>query len=193
MTDPRRAGPLFAGIESWTEPSPLPDEPLITRIQESSARAVQAQPLIADTPMRPPPPAATASTRVVSTSNRHGAPSCATSSRVDFTLRAPRRALGVPFEPTRKDTVPSPWPLVPRGTIHDVSDVTVQVHSRAALTVRLPEPPPEGKALGDISTETAHLVALGAVAVTDVDVDDELQAVTTRVMRARTVACSRTR
>jgi hypothetical protein len=112
---------------------------------------------------------------------------------VDFTLRAPRRALGVPFEPTRKDTVPSPWPLVPRGTIHDVSDVTVQVHSRAALTVRLPEPPPEGKALGDISTETAHLVALGAVAVTDVDVDEELQAVRMRTMKARTAACSRTR
>jgi hypothetical protein len=107
---------------------------------------------------------------------------------VDSTLKAPRREAGVPFDPTRKDTVPSPWPLVPSGTIHDVSDVTVQVHSRAALTVRFPEPPPGGKALGDISTETAHLVALGAVAVTDVDVDDELQAVTTAAIRARTAA-----
>jgi hypothetical protein len=110
---------------------------------------------------------------------------------VDSTLKAPRRELGEPFDATRNGTVPSPWPLVPSGTIHAVSDVTVQVHSRAALTVRLPEPPPEGNAFGAISTEIAHLVALGAVAVTDVD--DELQALTTTAMRARTGARSRTR
>jgi hypothetical protein len=30
MTDPCRAGPLFAGIESWTEPPPFPEAPLVT-------------------------------------------------------------------------------------------------------------------------------------------------------------------
>jgi hypothetical protein len=108
VTAPSRADPLFAAIDSWTEPVPLAAAPSVTLIHEFNARAVQPHPFIAETPMRPPPPPAPTSTRVVSRSNRHGAPSCETSSRVDCTVNAPRRSFGVPFAATRNGRVASP-------------------------------------------------------------------------------------
>ena len=66
MTDPSRAGPLFAAIERPTTPVPLADAPLVTLIHDSSARADHAQSAIAVTSIRTSAPPASTSTRVLS-------------------------------------------------------------------------------------------------------------------------------
>jgi hypothetical protein len=67
-----------------------------------------------------------------------------------------------------------------------VSELTLQVHSRVVLIVTFPEPPPEENELGDVVAVIAHFVALGAVAVTDVD--EEVQPLTNKLTNPTTAA-----
>jgi hypothetical protein len=69
-----------------------------------------------------------------------------------------------------------------------VSELTVQVHSRAPLIATLPDPPAGGKEFGDVVAAIAHFVALGAVVVTTVD---EPQPVTHRAMKPRAAGWNR--
>ena len=160
-------------------------------IQASSARASHAQPVIAVTPIRALPPSSPSSTRAVSRSKRHGAPSCASSRCVDSMVNPPRRGAGAPLASTPKVTLASPWPLVRPGTIHWASERIVQVHSPAAVIAMLPEPPVGGKELGDVTAAIAHFVVLGAVTV---DVVDEPQPPwNTTAITPRTIVSRRTR
>jgi hypothetical protein len=159
-------------------------------IHESRTSAVQAQPLMVTTFTRTVPPVSARSTRRGSTSNRHGAPSCASSIRVSSMLNAPRRGFGVAFALTWTATVSSPCPVVRSGTIHCASDVIVQLHSRPAAIEMVPEPPGDGNELGVGLAVIAHFAAVGAVAL--IDEDEELQPSTVRVRSPRTASGSRT-
>jgi hypothetical protein len=92
----------------------------------------------------------------------------------------PRRAFEVSFAMTRKGKLASPWPLVRSSTSQEASELIVQLHSRALVTARVPEPPACGKERGDVVAETSHFVALGTV----VDVDADVQPMTRRTRPA---------
>jgi hypothetical protein len=65
-TVPCRADPAFAPTVNSTDPLPLPDA-RVTAIHESTARAVQSHPAMAETWTRAVPPAAGISSRLPST------------------------------------------------------------------------------------------------------------------------------
>ena len=181
-------GPLFAAIERTTTPVPVVDAPLVTLIHDVSARADHAQSDIAVTPIRATAPPTPTSTRVLSRRNAHGAPSCASSRRVDSIVNVPRRAFAVSFVVILKGRLASPWPLDRSTTSQEASEPIVQLHSRALVTAMLPEPPVCGKERGDVVADTSHFVALGAV----VEVDADVQAVTKRTRPANAAARHRT-
>lgn len=118
----------------------------------------------------------------------HGAPSCASSRRVDSIAKMPRRAFGVSFAVTLKGRLASPWPLDCSSTSQEASEPIVQLHSRALVTAMLPEPPVCGKERGDVVADTSHFVALGAV----VEVDADVQPVTKRTRPANAAVPHRT-
>ena len=131
----------MAAIERVTTAVPLADAPPVTLIHDASARADHAQPDIAVTPIRAAAALAATSTRVLSRRNVQGAPSCASSRRVDSIATVPRRAFGVLFAAILNGRLASPWPLDRSSTSHDASESIVQLHSRALVTARVPEPP----------------------------------------------------
>jgi hypothetical protein len=76
-------------------------------------------------------------------------------------------------------------------TIQVASERNVQVHSAAVVMATLPEPPPAGKELDEVTALIEHFAALGDVSV---DVDDEPQPPRSRrVTRPRKNPPSRTR
>ena len=117
-----------------------------------------------------------------------GAPSCASSRRVDSIANVPRRAFGVSFAVTLKGRLASPWPLDRSSTSQDASELIVQLHSRALVTAMLPAPPVCGNERGDGVADTPHFVALGAV----VEVDADVQPVTKRTRPANAAMPDRT-
>ena len=100
----------------------------------------------------------------------------------------PRRAFGVSFAVTLKGRLASPWPLDRSSTSQEVSELIVQLHSRALVTAMLPEPPAYGKERGDVVADTSHFVALGAV----VEVDPDVQPVMNRTRPANAAVHHRT-
>jgi hypothetical protein len=91
---------------------------------------------------------------------------------------------------TLNGTVVSPCPFDRSGTIHEASELTVQVHSRAALIETFPDPPFAANEFVDRVAEVAHFVALGAVS--DIDVDADVQPLTKKAMKAGIAAGNRT-
>jgi hypothetical protein len=100
-TLPVRAADAVAATANDTVAGPLPVRPAVIAIQAASLDAVHEHPLIASTRTFMDPPSGPTLPLVRSSVNRHGAPSCTTSTCADDMVMAPERAVGVVFGATR--------------------------------------------------------------------------------------------
>jgi hypothetical protein len=108
-TVPLRAAPVLVSTNSSAVPPPVP-LPRTTRTHEASLAAVHAHPATVDTPTVTVPPLAATAAEPGWSSNRHGAASCATTTRVSFMRIADDRRVATVFSATVTVTTPSPWP-----------------------------------------------------------------------------------
>jgi hypothetical protein len=138
-------------------------------IQAASLDADHEHPLIASTRTFTDPPSGPTLPLVRSSVNRHGAPSCTTSTCADDMVMAPERAVGVVFGATRYESVASPCPLVALRLTQPTGVSADQEHSRSVLTVTWPTPP---AAENDRVAAVAPIVHFAKLGETDDDVEE---------------------
>src|SRR4051812_20057760 len=180
----------LAAVRNRTTPAPLPWDPSMIVIHDTSVFAVQAHPAGARRPIVSVCSPAGYANDERSRSTRQAAGSCVISADCDPNTIAPRRAVPAGFAATVYRTVPAPCPSTgDASVIHATEDDTDQEHSRAEATARLPLPPLAGNAAGVGVAATPHRAGDGETAVlVDVEPHAEDAAIDVKITSARSVA-----
>jgi len=167
---PERDPPVFAATAIRIVPDAVPLRTPGNDSHAASTVAFHEQPLsvVSCTSSVPPPAAMPSPDRL--NAKVHAAAACVTAKRCVSTTSSALRAAGAGLLATVYETTASPLPDEPSTATHDACAPTVHVQSRAALIRTDPLPPVAVNCDGVASAVTWHLLAEGAVADVDVEV-----------------------
>lgn len=99
---------------------------------------------------------------------------------------------GAGFGPTRKSTVPLPWPLVDEANV--IQDAVVEadhVQSRVVSMATVPEPPAAGTLESELLKDSSHFEVVGAAGCVEDEEDVPHPAITRHAMTAEVSGTAR--